>query len=105
MKTNKHLTQEERYTIERMRKEGYNQARIAECLGRDPGTISREIRRNSGHRGYRHKQAQGKAEIRRFISRRRVKPIFNTLMAKSEFSWGLTAIDFIPVALQYEDFV
>ncbi len=29
--------------IERMRKEGYNQARIAECLGRDPGTISREI--------------------------------------------------------------
>ena len=32
-------------------------------------------------------------------------PIFNTLMAKIECSWGLTAIDFIPVALQYEDFV
>jgi IS30 family transposase len=73
MKTNKHLTQEERYTIERMRKEGYNQARISECLGRDPGTISREIRRNSGQRGYRHKQAQGKAEDRRFASRRRGK--------------------------------
>ena len=73
MKTNKHLTQEERYTIERMRKEGYTQARIAECLGRDPGTVSREIRRNSGQRGYRHKQAQRKAEDRRFASRRRVK--------------------------------
>ena len=73
MKTNKHLTQEERYTIERMPKEGYTQARIAECLGRDPGTVSREIRRNSGQRGYRHKQAQRKAEDRRFASRRRVK--------------------------------
>ncbi|MBC8190712.1 MAG: helix-turn-helix domain-containing protein [Puniceicoccaceae bacterium] len=29
MKTYKHLTQEERYTIDRMRKEVYNQARIA----------------------------------------------------------------------------
>lgn len=73
MKTNKHLTQEERYTIERMRKDGYNQARISECLGRDPGTISREIRRNSGQRGYRHKQAQRKAEDRRFSSRHRGK--------------------------------
>ena len=73
MKTNKHLTQEERYTIERMRKEGYKQARIAECLGRDPGTISREIARNSGQKGYRHNQAQGKAEDRRFSSRWRGK--------------------------------
>lgn len=73
MKTNKHLTQEERYTIERMRKEGYSQARIAECLGRDAGTLSRELRRNSGQRGYRHKQAQRKAEDRRFASRRRGK--------------------------------
>jgi len=73
MKTNKHLTQEERYTIEQMRKEGYPQARIAECLGRDPGTISREINRNSGQRGYRHQQAQRKAQDRRFASRRRLK--------------------------------
>jgi len=73
MKTNKHLTQEEGDTIERMCKEGYNQSRISECLGRDPGTISREIRRNSGQRGYRHKQAQRKAEDRRFASRGRGK--------------------------------
>jgi len=73
MKTNKHLTQEERYTIDRMRKKGYNQARISECLGRDPGTISREIHRNSGQRGYRHKQAQRKAEDWRFSGRSKVK--------------------------------
>jgi|GEM_PF-4497490 len=34
-----------------MRKEGYNQARIAECLGRDPGTISREIRQQQRAEG------------------------------------------------------
>lgn len=73
MKTYKHLTQEERYTIERMRKEGYTQAQIASCLGRDESTISRELRRNSGQRGYRHKQAQRKAEDRRFTSRRIAK--------------------------------
>ena len=73
MKNNKHLTQEERYAIYRMRKEGYKQARIAECLDRDPSTVSREIRRNSGQRGYRHKQAQRQAEGRRFSSRRRIK--------------------------------
>ena len=73
IKSNKHRTQEERYTIERMRKEGYKQVWIAECLDRDPGTVSREIRRNSGQRGCRHKQAQRKAEGRRFSSRRRIK--------------------------------
>ena len=73
MKSNKHLTQEERYTIEQMRKEGYKQARIAECLNRDPSTVCREIRRNHGQRGYRHTQAQRKAEGRRFSSRSRIK--------------------------------
>lgn len=73
MKTYKHLTQEERYTIERMRKARYSQKEIAECLGRDPGTISREIKRNAGQRGYRHKQAHEKCKVRRFASRRREK--------------------------------
>lgn len=86
MKTNKHLTQEERYTIERMSKDGYNQARIAECLGRDPGTISREMSRNIGQRGYRHKQAQRKAEDRRFASRGRIK--FTPLM-QAKVEWYL----------------
>lgn len=73
MKKYNHLTQEERYTIERMRKEGYTQAQIASCLRREESTISREIGRNSGQRGYRHKQAQRKAEDRRFTSRCRGK--------------------------------
>lgn len=68
MKKYNHLTQEERYSIERMRKGGYKQNEIAACLGRSESTISRELRRNRGQRGYRHKQAHQKACQRRFES-------------------------------------
>lgn len=73
MSNYKHLTQEERYAIERMCKGGYSQQCIAECLARDPGTISRELSRNGGKRGYCHKQAQEKAEKRRSASPREEK--------------------------------
>lgn len=66
----KHLTQEERYSIERMRKAGYKQTEIAELLDRSEGTISREIRRNMGKRGYRSGQAGASAAQRRLESRK-----------------------------------
>jgi len=43
----KHLTQEERYHISALKKAGYNQKSIAIELGVNPGTISRELKRNS----------------------------------------------------------
>ena len=51
------LTHEERYQIYALKKAGQNQAQIAEILGRNPGTISRELHRNRGLKGYRPKQA------------------------------------------------
>ena len=71
--TYKHLTQEERYSIERMRKAGYKQNKMAELLDRSEGTISREIRRNTGGRGYRSKQAGAMAAERRLKSRKAKK--------------------------------
>jgi len=44
---------------------GYQQNDIAQYLGRDPSTISRELKRNTGLRGYRPKQAQQLAIDRR----------------------------------------
>ena len=52
------LTQEERYQIEALLKRGHHQSGIADALNRDKSTISREVRRNCGLRGYRPKQAQ-----------------------------------------------
>jgi len=71
--TYKHLTREERYSIEQMRKAGYKQNEIAQLLCRSEGTISRELKRNTGGRGYRHKQADELANQRRFESRKRKK--------------------------------
>ena len=62
------LTHEERYQIYALKKTGQNQAQIAEVLGRNPATISRELSRNRGLKGYRPKQAHSRA-----LSRRREK--------------------------------
>jgi IS30 family transposase len=60
------LTQEERYQIYALKKAGHIQAEIAEIIGRDPGTISRELRRNRGLKGYRPQQAHNLALTRRY---------------------------------------
>ena len=59
-----HLSLEERHYIELQLKEGVSQNKIAKALGRSQSSLSRELNRNTGQRGYRHKQAHGKAEDR-----------------------------------------
>jgi IS30 family transposase len=53
----KHLSQIERYQIYSLMKAQHTITQIAELLGRNKSTISRELRRNAGVRGYRPKQA------------------------------------------------
>ena len=56
---------------------GLTQKEIAKELNVSQSTISREIARNSGGKGYRHKQAQEKTEERRRIKsekRKKMKP-------------------------------
>ena len=64
-----HLSQEERYQISALLKAGLTQAQISVNLGRHKSTISREISRNSGLRGYRPRQACLLAENRAVNSR------------------------------------
>lgn len=59
------LTENERYQIYALKKAGHNQQQIAEIIGRSPSTISRELRRNAGLRGYRPQQAQRLTQTRR----------------------------------------
>ena len=74
--TYKHLSQNERYQIFCLMKEGLNCTEIANNLGRSTSTISREIVRNKGGRGYRPKQADRLAQERSVGSRnaRRIEP-------------------------------
>jgi IS30 family transposase len=55
--TYKHLSQAERYQIHALMKAGHDQSQIAKLLDRHKSTISRELSRNTGSRGYRPKQA------------------------------------------------
>ena len=51
------LTQKQRYQIQALLKMGHSQTEIADALGVHKSTISRELQRNHGKRGYRPKQA------------------------------------------------
>ncbi len=59
------LTREQRYQIYALRKEQHSQKQIAANLGVHPATISRELCRNHGQRGYRPKQADELAQARK----------------------------------------
>ena len=52
------LTREERYQIYALKTAGHDQVEIARVLGRHKSTISRELARNRGLRGYKPKQAK-----------------------------------------------
>jgi len=59
------LTQGQRYQIKALLDIGRNRTEIAHQLGVDKSTITREVYRNRGQRGYRPKQAHEKAVDRR----------------------------------------
>ena len=63
-----HLTSSERSQIYALLSIGCGQKQIALQLNKSPSTISREIKRNSGNKGYRPKQAQEKASDRRHLA-------------------------------------
>lgn len=65
MKHYTHLTIEQRYQISALFKSSISISEIARQLGCHKSTISREIKRNTGKRGYRPKQAQEKATQRK----------------------------------------
>ncbi len=67
------LTQEQRYHISGLRQAGNSQSTIADSVGVHKSTISRELARNHGERGYRPKQANESAVKRRHKAQKRVK--------------------------------
>jgi len=65
MRTYIQLTQEQRYQIKALLKTDFNQTQIAKAVGVNKSTLSRELRRNCGQRGYRPEQAHQIAMSRR----------------------------------------
>ena len=73
MRTFNHLTQEERYHIYIEHKKKVSLGDIAKDMGRSKSTISRELRRNKGNRGYRYQQAHIKAQQRHLDKPKAIK--------------------------------
>ena len=80
MRSYAQLTQDQRYHIYALKKTGSSQSFIAKEIGVHKSTISRELSRNCGGRGYRPKQAQEFA-VTRLQSRSRSRI--------SAVTWGL----------------
>jgi len=76
-----HLTEDERYHIDELLREGHSQEKIAEQVNRSKGTISRELRRNAGQRGWRPRQSQLKANERLSLRGK------NNVKHSSELAW------------------
>jgi len=73
VRTYTQLTQEQRYQIYALLKMGHLQVEIAGVIGVHKSTISREMRRNRGQKGYRPKQAHQFALNRRKKARYRIE--------------------------------
>ena len=85
----KRITAEERTLIYRWGQEGQQQSEIARLLSRNPGSISREIKRNTGLRGYRPKQAHemAQAQAKRMGPRRFTDEVRADAEARLKEGW------------------
>ena len=72
MRTYTQLTQEQRYKIYALNGMRHSRNEIAHVVEVHRSTISRELRRNTGERGYRPKQAHEKAISRRAKAKPRI---------------------------------
>lgn len=86
-----HLTAEDRHYIETRHKLKASTTEIALALGRSQSTISRELNRNRGQRGYRHQQAHSKARQRPVEKPKAVKltpPLVSSIDTLLEQQWS-----------------
>ncbi|MGH7240242.1 MAG: IS30 family transposase [Candidatus Saccharimonadales bacterium] len=79
-----HLTYEQRCQIYALKQRGDSLSQIAGLLNVDKATVSRELHRNSGAKGYRYKQANTRAEERRARASNRSHKMHKAVIAEIE---------------------
>jgi len=85
------LTYEQRCQIYTLMKTGFSQRYIASEIGVSQSTVSRELSRNSGDRGYRYKQAQRNATERRESACKATKmtvSVIGLIVSKVRLDWS-----------------
>ncbi|NKC10886.1 MAG: helix-turn-helix domain-containing protein [Gammaproteobacteria bacterium] len=88
-----HLSLSERHYIETERKLGTSINKIAQTLGRSQSSLSRELHRNIGHRGYRHQQANKRDQERHQSKTKAAKltalPFFKWVIFSDVCQWDI----------------
>jgi IS30 family transposase len=84
MKKYRHLTRDQRCQIYALKKRGFTQGEIAQDMEVSQGTISRELSRNKGLRGYRFRQACESAARRRSAGSSVATVMTPSLIARAE---------------------
>ena len=64
---------ENRFEIYELKHSGLSARKMAETIGKHPSTISLELKRNVGQKGYRPDQANAKADARKKVSKKSMK--------------------------------
>jgi len=85
------LAYEKRCQISVLKKRGCSQRDIAESVGVSQSTVSRELARNTGARGYRHNQAQERTIERRREACKATKmtqPMIAVIESKLRIEWS-----------------
>ncbi|MDP0561572.1 MAG: helix-turn-helix domain-containing protein [Candidatus Endonucleobacter sp. (ex Gigantidas childressi)] len=89
--TYQQLTYEQRCQISTLKKSGCSQREVAEIIGTSQSKVSSELARNTGERGYRHRQAQGRTDRCRIKSdcASRMKPkMIKVIESKLRVEWS-----------------
>lgn len=73
MKKYTRINKENRFEIYELKHSGLSARKMAEAIGKHPSTISRELKRNVGQKGYRPDQANAKADARKKICKKFIK--------------------------------
>jgi len=91
MRSYQQLTYEQRCQISVLKKRDFSQRNIAKAVGVSQSTVSRELSRNTGERGYRHKQAQEKTMQRRNAASKATKMtavLIKLIESKLRIEWS-----------------
>ncbi|VAW47975.1 Mobile element protein [hydrothermal vent metagenome] len=101
----RHLSLEERHYIKIELESGSSMNKIAHSLGRSQSTLSRELIRNTGQKGYRHKQAERMAKERHKNKHKAVKVNDTIKMLIHDYLYQDWSPEQIAGRLKYNDVV
>lgn len=91
MQTYKQLTYAQRCQIYALKKTSISQQEMASIIGASQSSVSRELKRNTGKRGYRFRQAQMLTDSRRLAAKKANKmtpELISRIEKKLEIKWS-----------------